>query len=215
MKYKYILFDLDGTLTDPKEGITKSVEYALNKMGIKDVDLDELIKFIGPPLKDSFIKYYNYSEDEANQAIEYYREYFKEKGMFENILYDDIDELLSILKDKDKIIAVATSKPTVFADTIINHFNLSKYFNCIVGSNLDGTRTKKADVIDAVLKELDVKSKEEVVMIGDREHDVIGARQIGIDSIGVEYGYGSREELESSGANYIVERVGDLIKLLI
>ena len=134
LKYKYILFDLDGTLTDPKEGITKSVQYALKKYVILIENLDLLENFIGPPLKDSFMEYYNFSEDQASQAIEYYREYFKEKGIFQNKVYEHMEELLSKLKKLGLILIVATSKPTVFAEEILRHFNLDVYFELIIGS---------------------------------------------------------------------------------
>ncbi|WZL82753.1 HAD family hydrolase [Vallitaleaceae bacterium 9-2] len=214
MKYTYILFDLDGTLTDPREGITKSVAYALNKMGQKSVNLDELTKFIGPPLKDSFMDYYNFTEDEANKAIELYREYFKDIGIFENHVYQGIPELLKALIEQEKILIVATSKPTVFAERIIRHFDLEKYFKVIIGSNLDGTRTNKAEVIETALLEAGIEQKDDVVMIGDRKHDVIGANVVGIDSIGVEYGYGSYEELTKAGATYIVKSTLELGSLL-
>lgn len=214
MKYKYILFDLDGTLTDPKVGITKSVAYALDKMGIPDADVEKLTKFIGPPLMESFMKYYSFGEAEAKQAIEYYREYFRDKGIFENDIYDGIDELLKDLKEKGHILAVATSKPTIFAERIIDYFKLSEYFACIIGSNLDGTRSKKAEVIQYVLDKLEIEDKKQAIMIGDREHDIIGANQVGIDSIGVRYGYGAEDELEVAGAIYVVEKVEGLLGIL-
>lgn len=214
MKYKYILFDLDGTLTDPKIGITKSVAYALDKMGIPGVDVEELTKFIGPPLMESFMKYYSFGEAEAKQAIEYYREYFKDKGIFENDIYDGIEELLKDLKEKGNILAVATSKPTVFAERIIEYFKLSHYFSCVIGSNLDGTRSKKAEVIQYVLDKLEIEDKKQAIMIGDREHDIIGANQVGIDSIGVRYGYGVEDELEKAGATCVVEKVEGLLGIL-
>lgn len=213
--YKYLLFDLDGTLTDPKVGITKAVAYALKKFKQLDVDLDALTKFIGPPLKDSFMRFYGFSEQDADLAIQYYREYFSETGIFENEVYPGIRDMLDVLKhDGRYVLAVATSKPTVFAERIIEHFGLKDYFTCVVGSNLDGTRSKKAEVIQEVLRVLNVSQLDEVVMIGDREHDILGAKQVGVRSIGVLYGYGSYEELEGAGAGYIVKQVEELRILL-
>nr|MDA3847375.1 HAD hydrolase-like protein [Vallitaleaceae bacterium] len=200
MKYKYILFDLDGTLTDPKVGITKSVAYSLKKMRDMDVDTEELTKFIGPPLKDSYMDFYDFTEEEAEEAIACYREYFKETGIYENEVYDGIRQLLGRLQALGHILVVATSKPTVFAETIINHFDLEGYFTCIVGSYLDGRRTNKAEVIEAVINALSIHNeKNKVIMIGDRKHDIIGAKTVGVDAIGVIYGYGSYDELEKAG----------------
>lgn len=215
MRYKYILFDLDGTLTDPKVGITKSVAYALEKMGIANVAINDLLKFIGPPLKESFMEYYGFNETEAFQAISFYRERFKAKGLYENELYTGIDDLLGTLKESGCILAVATSKPTVFAEQILKHFHLDEYFSHVVGSNLDHTRTDKAEVIQYVLSQLKVENLGEVVMVGDREHDIIGANKSVLHSIGVEYGYGSYDEFIKSGATYIVKTVDELKSLLI
>lgn len=210
MKYKYVLFDLDGTLTDSKKGITKSVQYSLKKYNIAIENLDILEKFIGPPLKDSFIKYYNFNESQALQAIEYYREYFKKYGIFENRVYENVEVLLVKLKQSGVNLIIATSKPTVFAKRILKHFNLYEYFQNIVGSNLDGTRGKKGEVIKYIIDEYNIGNPEEVVMIGDRKHDIIGARENNIDSIGVSYGYGSLEELKDAGATYIVDNLIDI-----
>lgn len=210
-RYKYILFDLDGTLTDPEEGITKSIAHGLEKMGMENIDLKSLRKFIGPPLRDSFMKYYNFDEEETKKAIELQREYFRAKGKFENIVYEGIEELLKTLKGKDYILAVATSKPEVFAVEILEHFGLKDYFTFIGGSLLDGNRTKKADVIKYVMESLEiVGEKSKIIMIGDREHDIIGAKANGIDSIGVRYGFAEGEELQEAGATYILNRVEDL-----
>ena len=211
---KYILFDLDGTLTDPKVGITKSVAYALNKFNIKVDNLDELCKFIGPPLKDAFMEYYNFTEKESEEAIKYYRDYFSEIGIYENIVYEGLEEMLKLLNDKNKICIVATSKPTVFAVKILEHFNLNRYFSFICGSNIDGTRSKKKEVIQHVIERNKIKDLSHVIMVGDRKHDVYGAKEIGIESIGVLYGYGDYEELYDNGANYIVNNVEELRKLI-
>ena len=211
---KYILFDLDGTIIDPKEGITKSVAYALNKFEIKVDNLNELCKFIGPPLKDSFIEYYNFSEDEAEKAIKYYREYFADRGIYENKLYKGFEDILISLKENNKVLIVATSKPTIFATKILENFNLSKYFTFVSGSNFDGSRVRKSEVIQYALERNNIKDLSEVVMIGDRKHDIYGAKEVGLDSIGVLYGYGDYEELYNSGANYIVNSVEELRALI-
>ncbi|WP_234123787.1 HAD family hydrolase [Clostridium hydrogenum] len=209
--YKYILFDLDGTLTDSKEGITKSVQYALNKLGVSVDDLTSLEKFIGPPLKDCFMEYYNFSESKAAEAVAYYRENFSKRGLFENEVYIGVETMLTKLKETGLHLIVATSKPTVFSEKILEHFNLAQYFDAIVGSTLDGSRSKKADVIKFALEECKIKTSE-AIMIGDREHDMIGAKENGLAAIGVTYGYGSYDELEKSGATYIVNSVYELLK---
>lgn len=211
---KYILFDLDGTVTDPMIGITKSVRYALNKFGIEVEDLNNLCKFIGPPLKDSFMNFYNFTEEDALKAISYYREYFSTNGLYENTVYENFEDMLIALKNDGKSLIIATSKPTVFAEKILEHFNLKKYFDFISGSNLDNTRTKKADVISYALEQQMINNMSEIIMIGDREHDIIGAKALNIESIGVLHGYGSYEELSSSGADYIVKDVSELKSLL-
>ncbi len=210
-----MLFDLDGTLTDPGIGITNSVMYALKKYGIEVADRAELYKFIGPPLNESFEKYFGFSHEEAMKAVEYYREYYKVKGIYENSLYDGIENLLKKLFENGKRIILATSKPEVFAKEILHHFGIEKYFSYIAGSNLDGSRVAKADVIAYALTEAGVADKTGAVMIGDREHDIIGAKKNGLDSIGVLFGYGSRDELEAAGANFIAETVSDIEKLFL
>ena len=213
-KYNTVLFDLDGTLTDPAEGIINSVVYALAKFGIDETDKESLKKFIGPPLADSFKDYYGFSEDKTALAIEYYREYFKKSGMFENSVYDGIEKLLILLNDKGKTLIVATSKPEKFAVQILEHFKLDGYFEYIAGSNLDGTRSSKAEVIEYALKKCSIKDKTDAIMIGDRKHDIIGANKMGIDSIGVLFGYGDKEELETAGATYVAKTVEDIEKYL-
>lgn len=212
MNYKYILFDLDGTLTDPKLGITKSVAYALKSYGIEVEDLDSLLKFIGPPLKDSFVKYYGFSEEQGVEAVERYREYFKPYGIYENKVYDGVENMLAKLVKCGKKVILATSKPTVFANVILEHFNLKQYFTCVVGSELDGSRVKKGDVVAEALRQAGVTDKSVAVMVGDREHDIIGAKENEIDSVGVLYGYGDRTELETAGAGHVVESVEELLR---
>lgn len=213
--YEVILFDLDGTLTDPKVGITKAVQHALSNYDIHVRNLDLLEKFIGPPLVDSFKEFYSFDCATANKAVEYFRAYFSTKGIYENQIYPNITELLAELKEKGKILAVATSKPTVFAEKILEHFAIEGYFTLVIGSNLDGTRVSKTEIIQHVFSELELQSRENVVMIGDRKYDVIGARENDIDVIGVTYGYGSYEELKESKATYYADSVNKLYDLLI
>lgn len=213
--YQTILFDLDGTVTDPKKGITNSVAYALNKFGVSVASKDELVKFIGPPLRDSFKEFYGFSDEEAETAVTYYREYFTEKGLFENTLYDGMTELLRTLKEQGCQLAIATSKPTVYAKRIIDHFELDGYFDVIVGSELDGTRSDKAEIVRYAMSRLSVRSLDSVIMIGDRKHDIIGANKNNIQSAGVVYGYGSDKELKDAGATHVVKTIDELMNVLV
>ncbi|MGU3369244.1 HAD family hydrolase [Bacillus mycoides] len=208
--YTTFLFDLDGTLTDPKEGIINAVLYVLEKMGIEEVNISELDSFIGPPIQQSFADRYNMNEIEVERAVFYFREYLKQSGLLENKVYDGIGALLQELKDASNRLFVATSKPTVFAKQVIEHFQLTSFFEEIVGSNLDGTRIKKEEIIAHILQTNEELQKEEMVMIGDRKHDVIGANSNGIASIGVLYGYGNENELSDAGAIHIVKDVEEL-----
>ena len=216
---KYILFDLDGTLTDPKEGITKAVQYSLAHYGIEETDLDMLCPFIGPPLRDSYINFYGFSQEKATEAISVYREYFCREGWAQNKVYPGIPELLGALKNAGKKLYVATSKPEVFAMRILKHFNLDGYFEHVAGADLEETRVKKADVMRYLLERAglgtDRESIARMVMVGDREHDVLGAAELGIDCVGVLHGYGSREELEQSGACAVVRDARELEALLL
>lgn len=206
-----ILFDLDGTLTESGKGITRSVQYALDKMGMKVEDPETLRCFVGPPLKEQFMEYAGFTEEQADQAVTLYRERYTTEGIFENELYPQIPELLEVLRINDKILAVASSKPEVYVRQILEHFHIDQYFQEIVGSELDGRRTDKAEVIEEVLERLQMKNeRDKILMVGDKEHDVIGATSCGIRCVGVTYGYGTREELEKAGAVYIAESVEDL-----
>lgn len=212
-EYQTYLFDLDGTITDSSAGITNSVMYALKKFGIEEGDRRKLYKFIGPPLTDSFREYYGFSEKKAWEAVAYYREYYQEKGIFENRVYDGFEDMLRTLKSAGKRLIVATSKPEIYAGRIIEHFGLSSYFDYVAGMELDGGRGTKAEVIWYALKVCGIEDKQTVLMVGDREHDVIGAKETGIDCLGVLYGFGDREELERAGADYIVETPRDIAYL--
>lgn len=213
-EYTTVLFDLDGTLTDPGVGITNSVMYALNKFNIEVTDRTSLYKFIGPPLLESFQKYYGLTKEESEQALQYYREYFRPYGLYENEVYPGIEEMLMGLREKGKRLILATSKPEEFAVEILKHFQLYAYFAEVGGASMDEKRTDKADVISYVLEKAHVEDRSKVVMVGDRKHDIIGAKKNGLDSIGVLYGYGDYEELEKAGATYIVEKPEDLLNLV-
>ncbi|MFJ7730293.1 HAD family hydrolase [Lysinibacillus sp. NPDC097231] len=212
-KYSVILFDLDGTLSDPKIGITKSVQYALQKMGIDEGDLDKLETFIGPPLQVSFREIYGLDDAQISQAIGYYRERFSETGMYENEVYQNISSLLEHLQGEGYKLAIATSKPTVFAEQILKYFNLQQYFELVVGSHLDGTRSAKGEIIAFALEHFSEVPIDQVIMIGDRKYDINGAHENKIDSVGVTYGYGSPEELMDAKATYIVNSVQEVKEL--
>lgn len=209
--FKYLLFDLDGTLTDQGLGITNSIMYALQKFGIKVEDRTSLYKFIGPPLRDSFEAFYGFSREDSELAVQYYRENYKEKGLYENEVYDGIEELLIQLKERDKSLLVATSKPEPFAIRILQHFNLYNYFDFVAGATMDEARNKKADVIQYAMESFNIE-KSSAIMIGDREHDIIGAKENNLDSIGVLYGYGSHDELKNAGAMFLVEKPLDILE---
>lgn len=215
---KYLLFDLDGTLTDPKIGITTCVQYALASFGIEEPDLDKLEPFIGPPLKESFMEFYEMDETQAEAAVEKYRERFRDTGLFENEVYKGIPGMLRTLQAKGMHLAVASSKPTVFVERILKHFHIEQYFEAVVGSELDGTRVNKDEVVQEALKRLfkgQPVQREQVYMIGDRKFDVEGARAHGIESVAVAYGYGDVEELTEAKADYIVFSVGELKAFLL
>lgn len=214
MTYTHIFFDLDGTLTDPGLGITNAVMYALARWGIRVDDRQALYPFIGPPLVDSFMRFYGFSAADARAAVDVYREYFANKGIFENEVYPGIPALLARLKRAGLKLVMATSKPEQFAVRIAEHFGIAAYFDCIAGAAMDETRTEKWEVVEYALDRCGVTDRAAVLMVGDREHDVRGAQRCGIRTLGVLYGYGSRAELEQAGAVAVaetVEAVGDYI----
>ncbi|WP_230319495.1 HAD family hydrolase [Alistipes onderdonkii] len=215
VNWKYLFFDLDGTLTDPMEGITRSVQYALRHFGIEVGDLRALCPFIGPPLRNSFREFYNMSDADAEVAVAKYREYYAPKGIFENRLYDGIPELLRDLRAHGATLVMATSKPTRFAEQIARHFGFADDFALISGSTPDGSRDAKADVIRHALATLGIGNPAEAVMIGDRRHDIQGAAATGLAAIGVLWGYGSREELENAMPAYIAQDIPALRNLLL
>ena len=213
MPVKYVLWDLDGTLTDPGLGITNSVMHALEKAGEAIPPREELYKFIGPPLIWSFMNFCSFIEEKARQAVADYREYFTDRGIFENEVYPAIPAALKELREAGYTLAMATSKPEDFARRIAVHFGFFDDFALITGSLMDETRLSKGEVIATVLEKLQVPASD-CVMIGDREHDVIGAKQHSMRVIGVLYGYGSREELEAAGADYLVATPEEAVELI-
>ena len=218
MRYQYLLFDLDGTITDPKVGITTCVQYALEHFGIHEPDNDKLEPFIGPPLQDSFEQFYHMDAETAKQAVAKYRERFETVGLYENEIYDGMADLLKTLKEGGCRLAVASSKPTVFVKKILEHFDVAQYFDVVVGSELNGSRSKKEEVVQEALRQLDPKeqsSSAQMVMIGDRYFDVQGAKAHHLDSIGVAYGYAAEGELQQVGATFVVDTVEELGRLLL
>lgn len=213
-QFQALLFDLDGTLTDPFEGITNSIVYALCKFGIKVEDKRPLAAFIGPPLVQSFCEFCGFSRNDALKAVEYYREYFAEKGIFENTVYDGVLPMLKALKSRGNRLYVATSKPEVFAGRIVRHFGMTGFFDGVAGATLDTTRNEKADVIAYALRTYAIAA-DSALMIGDRMHDILGAKANGLRSMGVLYGYGSKEELCKAGADMIADSPQRIIELLL
>ena len=214
--YTHIFFDLDGTLTDPALGITNSFIHALKFYGLPVPSYEELCKLIGPPLPYSFENTFGFAPDKAMEAVAKYREYFSTKGLYENKVYEGIPELLQTLKNQGHHLVVATSKPEEYSIKILEHFNLARYFDHICGSLMDESRSKKSEVIAYALEccRLGEGDKDKVLMVGDRFHDIEGAKANGIKSCGVLFGYGSRRELQDAGANYIVKSVKELLRLI-
>lgn len=209
LDYRNILFDLDGTLTDPREGITRSVQYALAKLGIHESDLTALEHFIGPPLLQCFMHSYGFDQATAWQAVQHYRERFAEVGLYENRLFDGVGELLQLLREQQRSLYIATSKPTVFAEQIAHHFGFAQHFKVIYGSELDGTRTDKVELLAHLLAQEQLP-RASTLMIGDRKHDLIGARCNGLDAAAVGYGFGSAAELEAEAPSYHFRSLAEL-----
>lgn len=210
---KRILFDLDGTLTDPFLGITRSVAYSLKSFGIEVDDLETLKPFIGPPLDESFREYYHMDEAQSWKAVEKYREYFSKKGLFENKVYEGMEDFLQSLLNMDMKLYVCTSKPEVFAKEILDHFSLTPYFTGIYGATLDGSLKNKGDVIAHCIKQEQLNIQD-CMMVGDRQHDIVGAHQNQIPCIGVLYGYGSLEEFQEYHCDYIAKDLIELKKII-
>ena len=210
-----IFFDLDGTITDSGDGIKNSAAYALNKFGMPVPSRDELNKFIGPPLVGSFRNLFGMSNEDADLAVVYYREYYAVKGIFENSLYDGITDMLEALKEAGKTIVLATSKPEIYANQILEYFKIAKYFSYVCGAEMDHKRTDKHEVIEYALETASVSDRSRVIMVGDRHHDIDGAKKSKLDCIGVTFGYGSEAELKKAGADFVVHDTNELTELLL
>ena len=215
LPYTHLFFDLDGTLTDPGLGITNAVMYALRQFGIEVTDRRTLYPFIGPPLIDSFAEYFGFDPEQCRAATRHYRVYYGETGLFENEVYPAYPALLDRLRAAGYHLVIATSKPELFARRIAEHFGFADRFDYIAGAAMNETRLKKAEVIRYALDALGLDDPAKVLMIGDRKHDVLGARECGLVCAGVLYGYGDREELEAAEAKYIVETAEELERLLL
>lgn len=210
MKYKAIFFDLDGTLTNPEEGIVNCIRYAADYYGVKTVKSD-LRKYIGPPLLDTFTELVG--EENAEAAVAKYRELFRPVGIYENEIYDGVPQTLKELRDRGYVLATASSKPQPFVDTILEHFKIKEYFDFVGGATMDGRISRKEDVIDIVLRETGFAPKD-VLMVGDRMFDLQGAAEFGMDAVGVLYGFGSREELSACDNIALIDNICDLLKIL-
>ncbi len=217
MAWKYILFDLDGTLTDSSSGIVNSIKYALTESGIPLPSQDTLLQFIGPPLVVGFQEILGKSEKEAVELTRKFRERYNKVGLFENEPYEGIKEILSILKENCRILAVATSKPEETAIRILKHFGLYEYFEVVTGSSPDGSRESKTLVIEETLRRLHLTKaqKDEIVMVGDRKHDILGAKQVQLASVGVYHGFAKPGELEEAGADYVAHDMSELKNILL
>ncbi|HCA21580.1 MAG TPA: phosphoglycolate phosphatase [Lachnospiraceae bacterium] len=214
--YKYIFFDLDGTVTQSEFGIIRSARVALKKMGIdtsSESDKD-MLKFIGPPLYNSFHDFYGMNEEDSLKAVQYYREYYEAGGLFDAPLYDGIKEVIETLSESGRDVFIVTSKPGVIAERIVEHFGLSDSIISVIGPDKSEKSPKKKALIERAMNENDITDKSAVVMIGDRMYDIEGANEVGVDSIGVLYGYGSREELEEAGATYIAPNPRDILSFV-
>lgn len=211
--YQAVLFDLDGTITDSQEGIIKCVQFALQSLGIEETDGSRLKSFIGPPLWDTFQHLYHLSDEQTDQAVEKYRERFRVTGIYENRLYDGIKPLLERLKGKGIKLAIASTKPLVFVEEVLRYFGITELFDAVCGTALDKAHSDKAPLIRDALRQLDVRA-DHAVMIGDRRFDIEGAYSVGMPSIGVLYGYGSKEELSAAGATQLAPSVAGLTELL-
>ena len=215
MRYQNIFFDLDGTLTASEEGITKAVQYALEKLGVPEPDLNKLRPFIGPPLMESFGKYYTLTEEQSERGCAYYREYYDRQGKYENQVYPGIPGMLDRLREKGHRVCVVTAKGENFARDILDHFDLTRRFDDIVGQKVDGLSIPKADLIRQMLEQQQISELSGTVMVGDRENDMTAAAESGVHSIGALYGYGSLEELREAGAERIAGSVAELEEMLL
>lgn len=213
---KVLLFDLDGTLTESGEGIIRSVQYALDKFGIVENDMEKLRRFVGPPLVDSFMKHYGFTHEDALKAVDIYRERFGKVGIFENALYPGADQMLAKLKEAGYMLAVASSKPEHYVQQILEYFKIAEFFDEVVGATMDEKRTSKTEVLEEVLRRLELhEQKEEILMVGDTELDIRGAKDHGIDCVAVTYGYGDLEKMKAEKPLKIVDSVSELEAFLV
>lgn len=212
--YDIILFDLDGTLSDSGPGIMHSVRYALEKYGITGESDEALRRFVGPPMIPAYMRFYGFSREQAAQALAYYREDYLAGAIYMNTPYEGMEETLRALKARGKILAAATGKPTFMAEDILRHFGWEGFFSFIAGATMDESRSEKHDIINYALDALGASDRAKVLMVGDRDNDVLGARLAGVDCCGVLWGYGSREELEGAGAKYVIEKPEDLLGIV-
>lgn len=214
MKYDYVFFDLDGTLTDSGEGIINSFKYTFKHYGMEEPSREVLRTFIGPSLYMTFEGYFGFSHEKAVEAIAVYRTYLNEKGLYENKVYPGVMEILKYLHEQGIKIAMATSKPECQSIKVAEYFGFTEYFDKICGAELDGSRSDKADIIQYAIDSLGVKDKSKILMVGDRKFDILGAKKIGVDSCGILHGYGTREELQEAGADFIINTPEELKAIL-
>lgn len=212
---QYLLFDLDGTIIDSKEGITGAARHTLTYCGVAEEEIRDLCRFIGPPLRDSFEEFFGFSKSQIDTAVQVYRKYYTEKGVFQNALYPGVEDVIRQLKDGGKTIILSTSKPQPFAEKILAMFHLTKYFDHICGGDLQEKHSSKAEIIRNVFEAAKISDPRDAVMIGDRKYDILGAKQAGIRSVGVLYGYGGREELALAGADKLIEDITELLPLFL
>ncbi len=213
--YNVIAFDLDGTLTNPERGLIASFSYALDKMGIPYESKESLKRFIGPPLYDEWRRVYGFTQEKATEALLVFREFYAVYGWWDNEMYEGVPEMLNALRSSGKRLLLATSKPEIFAKKILDLFKISEYFDFIGGASTDKTRDKKHEVLEYGLDALGITDRSECILVGDRIYDAEGARVCGMDSLGVLYGHGSREEIEASGFTAVCESVSDIVKILV
>ena len=214
--YQNLLFDLDGTLTNPKEGITRSVQHALRHFGIEVADPDTLTPYIGPPLIPSFMEFHGLTPEQALEALQVYRQRFSTVGLFENEVLDGVPEMLRALKQNGRFVAVASSKPEPYVIRILEHFDLLQYFDEVVGASMDEKRSAKKDIIEEALRRMGkVPGDRSILMIGDRMHDVEGAQLCGLDSLGIYTGFAPEGELEDAGATYVFHTIRDMADFLL
>ena len=212
--YTHLFLDLDGTLSDSAPGIVRSAQYALEAFGIHVDNLDDLLCFVGPPLEESFQEFYHLTPSQADEAVKVYRRRYEKIGVYENALYPGIPQFLDKARQAGKVLMVATSKPQRMADLVLSYFGIADRF-AFVGGREDSSRRTKEEVIRYAMKEIGLPRTEDILMTGDRKHAVLGAKAVGLDSVGVLYGYGSRDEFQAAGATYIVDTLKELEELLL